>query len=312
MTVGSAIANGLASSLTEAGPRDSRSTMARRLLSPSAWNTWSSPTYLGTYLSISGSGSAVKFAAVPPPTYGALAACSRMKPDDALRAAAGVGHPRTVPIGFYCGGMTVLARPARASRAAAVGRGAGERDQLGRIPRDLWEALAADKDAGRGTTARCTGAARGNAHPSPAPCPRAGAGGSGRAPGGRWRTGRGAWSSRRTCPATCSSRGVPAPEPVTGCLPVIRQACGDEAQLPGGVASGRRVARGQLPRLPGPAGGPVLAPERSAWPTRPGGGNPGRVEILAALAQDASLGEIEAAIEAASAAGITGAQQVLF
>src|SRR4029077_7168514 len=39
VTVGSAIANGLASSLTEAGPRDSRSTMARRLLSPSAWNT---------------------------------------------------------------------------------------------------------------------------------------------------------------------------------------------------------------------------------------------------------------------------------
>jgi hypothetical protein len=35
-TVGSAIANGLASSLTDAGPRDNRSTMARRLLSASA------------------------------------------------------------------------------------------------------------------------------------------------------------------------------------------------------------------------------------------------------------------------------------
>jgi hypothetical protein len=33
---------------------------------------------------------------------------------------------------------------------------------------------------------------------------------------------------------------------------------------------------------------------------------------LAALAEDASLGEIEAAIEAAAAAGIPGAQQVLF
>ena len=39
--------------------------------------------------------------------------------------------------------MTVLARPPRASRPAA----SGERDQLGRIPRDLWEALAADEDA---------------------------------------------------------------------------------------------------------------------------------------------------------------------
>jgi len=37
-----------------------------------------------------------------------------------------------------------------------------------------------------------------------------------------------------------------------------------------------------------------------------------RGAILAALAEDASLGEIEAAIEAASAAGIPGAQQVLF
>ena len=37
-----------------------------------------------------------------------------------------------------------------------------------------------------------------------------------------------------------------------------------------------------------------------------------RNAILAALAEDASLGEIEAAIEAASAAGIPGAQQVLF
>jgi hypothetical protein len=37
-----------------------------------------------------------------------------------------------------------------------------------------------------------------------------------------------------------------------------------------------------------------------------------RGAILAALAEDASLGEIEAAIEAAAAAGIPGAQQVLF
>jgi hypothetical protein len=37
-----------------------------------------------------------------------------------------------------------------------------------------------------------------------------------------------------------------------------------------------------------------------------------RGAILTALAGDAGLGEIEAAIEAASAAGIPGAQQVLF
>ena len=31
-----------------------QSTMARRLLSPSAWKIWSSPEYLGTYLSMRG------------------------------------------------------------------------------------------------------------------------------------------------------------------------------------------------------------------------------------------------------------------
>lgn len=45
------MSNGLASSLTDAGPRASRSTMARRLLSASAWNIRSKPEYLGTYLS---------------------------------------------------------------------------------------------------------------------------------------------------------------------------------------------------------------------------------------------------------------------
>src|SRR5215469_16298790 len=54
--------------------------------------------------------------------------------------------PRTVRQATYCGCMTVLARP-RARLAAGDGRGQGERDQLGRIPRDLWEALAADEEA---------------------------------------------------------------------------------------------------------------------------------------------------------------------
>ena len=39
---GSAMSNGRASSLTDAGPRASRSTIARRLPSPSAWNIRSS------------------------------------------------------------------------------------------------------------------------------------------------------------------------------------------------------------------------------------------------------------------------------
>src|SRR5262249_61652978 len=43
--------------------------------------------------------------------------------------------------------MTVLARPPQEARAGTAGHGAGERDQLGRIPRDLWQALAADEEA---------------------------------------------------------------------------------------------------------------------------------------------------------------------
>ena len=42
--LGSAMSNGRASSLTEAGPRESRSTIARRLPSPSAWNMRSRET----------------------------------------------------------------------------------------------------------------------------------------------------------------------------------------------------------------------------------------------------------------------------
>src|SRR5262252_5316447 len=61
-TVGSAISNGRASSLTDAGERDSRSTMARRLLSASAWNVWSKAKYLGTYLRIEDAAAVVKAA----------------------------------------------------------------------------------------------------------------------------------------------------------------------------------------------------------------------------------------------------------
>ncbi len=121
--------------------------------------------------------------------------------------------------------MTVLARPARASRAAAAGRGAGERDQLGRIPRDLWEALAADEDAraryygkvywrGPGQCAYFLGALSSGGH-------------------GRFRAGTRRAAADRpgslVVPAHIYgyvlSRGVPGPDPVTGCLPVIRHRC---------------------------------------------------------------------------------------
>lgn len=50
-TAGSEMVSGRDSSLTEAGPRTSRSTMPRRVGSASAWNTWSSG-WLTTHLTI--------------------------------------------------------------------------------------------------------------------------------------------------------------------------------------------------------------------------------------------------------------------
>ena len=205
--------------------------------------------------------------------------------------------------------MTVLARPARASRAAAAGPGAGERDQLGRIPRDLWEALAADENAraryygkvywrGPGQCAYFLGALSSGGH-------------------GRFRAGTRRAAADRpgslVVPAHIYgyvlSRGVPGPDPVTGCLPVIRHRCDEPScqaavhLAAGSPAENTRdyLARRTDPYSPlsdrrGPRGRAVAI----------------RGAILAALAEDASLGEIEAAIEAASAAGIPGAQQVLF
>ena len=205
--------------------------------------------------------------------------------------------------------MTVLARPARASRAARAGPGAGERDQLGRIPRDLWEALAADEDAraryygkvywrGPGQCAYFLGALSSGGH-------------------GRLRAGTRRAAADRpgslVVPAHIYgyvlSRGVPGPDPVTGCLPVIRHRCDEPScqaavhLAAGSPAENSRdyLARRADPYSPlsdrrGPRGRAVAI----------------RGAILAALAEDASLGEIEAAIEAAAAAGIPGAQQVLF
>jgi hypothetical protein len=204
--------------------------------------------------------------------------------------------------------MTVLARPPQA-RAAAGGRGAGERNQLGRIPQDLWEALAQDEEArgryyrkvywrGPGRCAYFLGALSSGGH-------------------GRFRAGtRRAVADRPgslVVPAHIYgyvlSRGVPRPDPVTGRLPVIRHRCDEPScQAAGHLAAGSPAANSQ----------DYLARRRDPYsPLADRRGPRGRAvairdAILAALAEGASLGEIEAAIERASAAGIPGAQQVLF
>jgi hypothetical protein len=205
--------------------------------------------------------------------------------------------------------MTVLARPPQEVRAAAGPRRAGERHQLGRIPRDLWEALAADEEArgryygkvywrGPGQCAYFLGALSSGGH-------------------GRFRAGTRRPAADRpgslVVPAHVYgyvlSRGVPGPDPVTGLMPVVRHRCDEPScQAAGHLAAGSPaensrdyLARRQDPYSPlsdrrGPRGRAVAI----------------RGAILTALADGASLGEIEAAIEAVSAAGIPGAQQVLF
>ena len=205
--------------------------------------------------------------------------------------------------------MTVLARPQRASWPAAGRRGAAERDQLGRIPRDLWEALTQDEEArgryygkvywrGPGRCAYFLGALSSGGY-------------------GRFRAGtRRAVADRPgslVVPAHIYgyvlSRGVPRPDPVTGRLPVVRHRCDEPGcQAAGHLAAGspaensrdyaarHRDPYSSLADLRGPRGRAVAI----------------RDAILAALADGASLGEIEAAIDRASAAGIPGGQQALF
>jgi len=105
------------------------------------------------------------------------------------------------------------------------------------------------------------------------------------------------------------SRGIPGADPVSGVFPVIRHRRDEPScQAAGHLAAGSPadnardyLARRQDPFSPlndrrGPRGRAVAI----------------RKAILAALAEDASAGEIEAALEDVSAAGIPGAQQVLF
>jgi hypothetical protein len=205
--------------------------------------------------------------------------------------------------------MTVSAWPSQAWRAFVGGRGAWERDQLNRLPRDLWEALAEDEETrrryyrkvywrGPGQCAYYLGALSSGGY-------------------GRFRAGtRRAVAARpgtRVVPAHVYgyvlSRGVPRPDPVTGALQVVRHRC-DE---PSCQSAGHLVVG-----LPAENSQDYLARRRDPYsPLNDRRGPRGRAvairdAILAALAAGASLGDIEAAIEAASAAGLPGAQQLLF
>jgi hypothetical protein len=205
--------------------------------------------------------------------------------------------------------MTVVAGPPRVRRAVPGGRGAGERGQLGRIPLDLWVALAGDTEAraryyrkvywrGPGQCAFFLGAL--------------GSGGHGRFRAGTHQAVAGRPASL-VVPAHVYgyvlSRGIPRADPVTGLLPVIRHRCDEPScqaaghLAPGSAADNARdyLARRRDPYSPlndrrGPRGRAVAI----------------RNAILAALAEDASGGQIEAAIERVSATGIPGAQQMLF
>jgi hypothetical protein len=205
--------------------------------------------------------------------------------------------------------MTVLAAAPRARRAAHGARRAGQRHQLSRIPLDLWAALGEDTEAraryynkvywrGPGQCAFFLGALS--------------SGGHGRLRAGTRRAVAGRPASL-VVPAHIYgyvlSRGVPRPDPVTGVLAVIRHRCDEPScQAAAHLAAGSPaenshdyLARRGDPYSPlndrrGPRGRAVAI----------------RNAILAALAEDASAGEIEAIIERVSAAGIPGAQQMLF
>ncbi len=205
--------------------------------------------------------------------------------------------------------MTVLAGPWRARRAAPGGHWIEERAQLSRIPPDLWAALAEDAEAqaryyskvywrGPGQCAFFLGALSSGGH-------------------GRFRAGTRRATANRpgtlVVPAHIYgyvlSRGAPGPDRVTGVLPVIRHRCDEPS-----CQAARHLAAG----LPAENTRDYLARRRDPYsPLNDRRGPRGRAvalrnAILAALAENASADEIEAAIERVSAAGIPGAQQMLF
>ena len=202
-----------------------------------------------------------------------------------------------------------MAGPRRVRQPARGGRWAAEREQLGRIPLDLWQALAGDAEArarycgkvywrGPGQCAFFLGALSSGGH-------------------GRFRAGtRQAVADRPASlvvPAHVYgyvlSRGIPGPDPVTALLPLIRHRCDEPScRAAGHLAAGSPadnihdyLARRQDPYSPlndrrGPRGRAVAI----------------RNAILAALGKDPGAGQIEAAIGQVPAAGIPSAQLMLF
>src|SRR5215831_19298717 len=190
--------------------------------------------------------------------------------------------------------MTVLAGPSRVQRPVSGGRRAGQRDQLGRMPLDLWQALAGDTEAraryyrkvywrGPGQCAFFLGALGSGGH-------------------GRFRAGTRRAAADRPASLVVPahvygyvlSRGVPRPDPVSSALPLIRHRCDEPScQAAGHLAAGSAAENAE----------DYLARRREVAI---------RNAILAALAEDAGASQIEAVIERVSAAGIPSAQQMLF
>jgi hypothetical protein len=186
---------------------------------------------------------------------------------------------------------------------------AGDRAQLGRIPRDLWAALLEDEPTreryeakvyrrGPGQCAYWVGSLSSSGH-------------------GRLRTGTRSADGMRPGSIVVvahvygylCSRGLAQADPVTGRLPIVRHRCDEPScQSPGHLTAGtpaqnaqdfaaRRWAPGSpLTDRRGPRGRAVAI----------------RDAIRQALAEGASPAEVEWAIEGASSAGLPEAQQAMF
>jgi hypothetical protein len=204
--------------------------------------------------------------------------------------------------------MTVLAVPPQA-RWPLGRRAAGERDDLGRLPADLWRALLEDA----GTTERYH-----------AKIYRRGSGqcwywlGSLSSGGhGRLRCGTRALEPERPGSRVVAShvfgfqmsRGLLHPDPVTGRLPIIRHRCDEPScHQPSHWVSGTSADNAADYAARGSVAGSPLTDSRG-----PGGrARAIRDAILAALAAEGTSADVEAAIWSASSAGIDCSQQLLF
>jgi hypothetical protein len=196
--------------------------------------------------------------------------------------------------------MSVLALSARS--AVADGRAVGDGDQLGRIPPDLWAALLDDAKArarvhqkvyrrGPGQCHYWLGALSSSGH-------------------GRLRLRVRAASDPHPASIVVAahlylyqeSRGLLRPLP-DGSYPLVRHRCGEPSclnpiHLAAATAAGASAARGTA----GPAADIRGAQGRAIAI---------RDAIVGAIAEGATAGEIEVAIEAAAAAGVPAVQDAL-